>query len=62
VLLRATFNANGTITDIEVVQPVEYMTDSAIQALEQSRFRPATLFGKPVTLRRVLVQVRVYPH
>ena len=60
VLLRATFNSSGVITDIEVVNPVPYMTDSAIEALRRSKFRPATVNGRPVTLVRVPVRINVH--
>ena len=60
VLLRATFNSSGVITDIEIVNPVPYMTDSAVEALRRSRFRPATVNGKPVTLVRVPVRINVH--
>ncbi len=61
VLLRATFNADGTISDIEVIRSdVPEMTESAIQSLEHSKFRPATIEGKPVTVRRVPVRVAVH--
>jgi TonB family protein len=60
VLLRATFSSNGVITDIEIVNPVPFMTDSAVEALRRSRFRPATVNGKPVTLVRVPVRINVH--
>lgn len=60
VLLRATFRADGTITDIEVVNQVPFMTESAIESLKRSKFRPATINGVPVTLRRVLVSIEVH--
>jgi hypothetical protein len=60
VLLRATFKADGTFSDIEVVMPVDYMTESAIEALKRSRFRPATVDGKPITLRKVPVKIDVH--
>ncbi|HXG65394.1 MAG TPA: TonB family protein [Blastocatellia bacterium] len=60
VILRATFRADGRITDIEIVQRVDYMTDSAIEALKRSRFRPATVNGKPITLTKVPVQIKVH--
>ncbi|MFL6216020.1 MAG: energy transducer TonB [Blastocatellia bacterium] len=60
VLFRATFNADGTITDIEVVNQVEYMTEAAIDSLRRSKFRPATVNGVPVTVRRVLVYIDVH--
>ena len=60
VLFRATLNANGTITDIEIVRQVDYMTESALEALKKCTFRPATINGKPTTVRRVLIQVAVH--
>jgi protein TonB len=59
VILRATFKADGTITDIEIAAPVDFMTESAVQALEHSRFRPATFNGVPITVRRVPVKIEV---
>ena len=59
VLLRATFQADGRITNIEVIRPVPYMTESAIYALEHSTFRPATVNGKPVTVFNVPVRINV---
>ena len=60
VLLRATFHSDGRITDIRVVNPVAYMTEAAIEALERSKFRPATINGKPITLTNVLVKQEVH--
>ena len=61
VFLRATFHADGTISDVEVVMPVEYgMTESAIEALMRSKFRPATVNGRPVTLRKVPIKIHVH--
>ncbi|MCI0487698.1 MAG: energy transducer TonB [Blastocatellia bacterium] len=59
VLLRATFHANGRITDIEVMRPIKYMTESAIESLQRSKFRPAAVKGEPVTVFNVYVKVRV---
>jgi TonB family protein len=60
VWLKATFNADGTITDIEVVHEVPYgMTESAIDALKRSRFNPATINGQPVTLVNVPVRINI---
>lgn len=59
VLLKATFRADGTISDIQVVQPVEYMTEAAIESLKRCRFSPATLDGVPITLRGVPVKIPV---
>jgi TonB family protein len=61
VVLRATLHADGSISDIEVVMPVEYgMTESAIQALMRCKFRPATVNGRPVTLRKVPLKIHVH--
>jgi hypothetical protein len=59
VWLRATFGENGRITDIEVIREVPYMTESAIESLRRSTFRPATIKGRPVTLTRVPVRINV---
>ena len=60
VLLRATFNANGTISDIEITMPVDYMNESAVEALRRSTFHPATINGIPVTVRKVPIKVFVH--
>jgi Gram-negative bacterial TonB protein C-terminal len=60
VLLRATFNADATISDIEVINPVDYMTESAVESLRRSKFRPATINGVPITVRRVPVYIDVH--
>jgi len=59
VWLKATFNADGTITDIDVLHDVPYMTESAKEALLHSRFRPATINGQAVTLIGVPVRINV---
>jgi TonB family protein len=60
VLLRATFNADGTITDIEVVMRVDFMNEAAVESLRRSSFRPATINGVPVTVRKVPIKVDVH--
>lgn len=60
VLLKATFRSDGTITDIDVIQKVDFMTDSAIEALKRSKFRPATIEGKPITVTGVIVRINVH--
>ncbi len=59
VWLRATFGEDGRISDIEVIREVPYMTESAIESLRRSTFRPATIKGRPVTLIRVPVRINV---
>ena len=60
VVLRATFNADGTITDIQIAMPVQHMNESAREALRRSTFRPATLNGVPITVRNVLIRIDVH--
>lgn len=60
VWLRATFNADGTVTDVEVIREVPFMTESAIESLKRSRFRPAMIKGQPVTLTNVPIIMRVH--
>jgi periplasmic protein TonB len=59
VWLRATFRADGTVTNIVVIREVPYMTESAIDALSRSKFRPATINGQPITLTNVPIRVNV---
>jgi Gram-negative bacterial TonB protein C-terminal len=59
VWLRATFGEDGKISDIEVISEVPFMTDSAVESLQRSRFRPATIKGRPVTLVGVPVRISV---
>ncbi len=59
VLLRATLRADGTIDDIQLIKAVPFMSESAIDALKRSRFRPATVKGVPVTLRNVIIRINV---
>jgi len=60
VVLRATFNSDGTITDIQVAMPVDFMNESAVEALRRSTFQPATIRGVPVTVRNVLIRISVH--
>jgi TonB family protein len=59
VLLIATFGADGTISDIEIRNPVNFMTESAVEALKRSKFRPASIHGVPITLFRVPIRIDV---
>ena len=60
VVLRATFNVDGTITDIKIAMRVDFMNESAVEALRRSTFRPATIKGVPVTVRNVLIRIDVH--
>ena len=59
VLLIATFRSDGTITDIEIRNQVPFMTESAIESLKRSRFKPATINGIPITMFRVPVRINI---
>jgi len=60
VVLRADFNADGTITNIEVAMPVDYMNEAAVESLRRCTFRPATLNGIPISVRKVLIRIDVH--
>jgi len=60
VVLRANFNKDGTITDIEVKMGVDFMTQSAVESLRRCTFYPATIDGKPVDVRGVLIRIDVH--
>lgn len=47
-------------TDIQVAMPVDFMNESAKEALRRSTFIPATIKGVPVTVRRVQIRVDVH--
>lgn len=59
VWMMVTFRADGTIGEIEVIRDVQYMTESAVEAVRQAKFRPATVNGQPITLTRVPIRVNV---
>ncbi|HKA19732.1 MAG TPA: TonB family protein [Blastocatellia bacterium] len=60
VVLRADFNGDGTITNIEVAMPVDYMNEAAVESLRRCTFRPATINGIPVSVRKVLIRIDVH--
>jgi TonB family protein len=52
VILNAVFRADGTIGGIRVVRGLRYgLTEQAIKAAQAIRFEPATIAGKPVSVR-----------
>jgi TonB family protein len=55
VILRATFSADGRITDIRVVRGLPNgLTENAIVAAQRIRFQPALNNGVPITVRASL--------
>lgn len=49
VLIRATIDAEGRVTDLRVLKGLGMgLTESTVAAVEQWRFTPGTLHGKPV--------------
>ena len=61
VILEATIDRTGRVTDVEVVKPLSFgLDESAVQAVRQWRFTPATLQGRPVPVYfRLTVHFRV---
>jgi protein TonB len=49
VVLRVTVGENGSVGEIEVVQPFPALTDPVVAAVRQWRFKPATLNGRAVS-------------
>ncbi len=49
VVLRAVINEEGVIEDVEVIEGQPYgLTEQAVEAVKQWRFKPAVLKGEPV--------------
>jgi TonB family protein len=49
VILEATINEAGVVTDVRVLKPLPYGLDqAAVEAIRQWRFEPATIEGRPV--------------
>lgn len=61
VILQATIDRTGHVTDVRVLKPLPFgLDDAAVQAVRQWRFTPATLQGRPVPVYfRLTVQFRV---
>lgn len=53
VRLHASLNADGTITDIAPLNTLpDGLTDEAMRAAQQIKFKPATLYGTPISEER----------
>jgi TonB family protein len=51
VILRCVFAANGKVTNIQVVSGLpDGLTENAIKAAQEIKFKPATRDGKPVSM------------
>ncbi len=51
VILRATIDQQGGITDVEVLRGLQMgLTEAAVAAVRQWKFKPATLNGRPVAV------------
>lgn len=48
VVLEVHLDATGEIEDVSVERDIPPLTEQALQAIKQWRFKPATLGGKPV--------------
>ena len=51
MVLQATIDKNGDVTDTKVLKPLPMgLAEAAVSAVEQWKFRPATLNGRPVAV------------
>ena len=51
VVLQATIDKNGDVTDTKVLKPLPMgLAEAAVSAVEQWKFKPATLNGRPVAV------------
>ena len=49
VIIEAIINAEGRVTDAQVLKPLPFgLDEAAVEAVKKWRFRPATLHGEPV--------------
>src|SRR5262245_21598157 len=54
VLLECVVRADGSVTDVAVIESLDAtygLDEEAIKAVRESEFRPGTLDGKPVAVR-----------
>ena len=56
VFLEAYVDTDGTVINTEIVEGVEQLNQAAINALEETKFNPAYIDGRPIK-SRVLIRV-----
>ena len=55
VILEATINREGSVVDVKVLRGLPMgCTEAAIEALQKTKFKPATMNGRPVAVYYVL--------
>lgn len=60
VLLQATIDTTGNLTDLKVVQGDPILVKAAMDAVKQWRYKPYVLDGKPVVVDTVIkIQFRL---
>ncbi|HXH07494.1 MAG TPA: energy transducer TonB [Vicinamibacterales bacterium] len=55
VVLRVRVAKDGSVADVDVLQSFPALTDAAVKAVEQWRFAPARLGGRPVEATTTVV-------
>ena len=53
-IVQCVITREGEVRDCRLLQPVAYMESAVLTALAQSRFKPATLNGKPLAVTYTL--------
>ena len=50
VIIQATIGADGSVVDAEVLRPVPFLSQAALDAVRQWRFTPPRLNGQPIAV------------
>ena len=50
VIIQATIGADGSVVDAEVLRPVAFLSQAALDAVRQWRFTPPRLNGQPIAV------------
>ena len=50
VIIQATIGADGRVVDAEVLRPIPFLSQAALDAVRQWRFTPPQLNGEPIAV------------